>query len=68
MYSEPPKTAAASKLKAPETWLHGSQSSITSLQPAAVPSVWNAWNMLVLSIRCVWMTAFGIPVEPDVSM
>ena len=68
MYSVPPLVSVPILVNAPETWFQGSQSSMTSFQPAVCPSTWRPCAMFDAIMRWVWMTAFGMLVEPDVSM
>src|SRR6185295_16897057 len=53
---------------APKVWLHGNQSRITrSLTWSRKLQVCALACWLEVSIRCVLITAFGVPVEPDVN-
>src|SRR4051794_16191857 len=70
MYSVPPLRSTRLKLwLAPKVWLHGSQSRIMRWSGAvsrnAQVCALACW--LEVSIRWVLITAFGVPVEPEVN-
>src|SRR5258707_2052906 len=70
MYSVPPLRSTRLKLwLAPKVWLHGSQSRITrsvcGFSRNGQICALACW--LDVSMRWVLMTAFGVPVEPEVS-
>src|SRR5215468_4298505 len=67
MYSEPPLVSTILKLwLLPKVWLHGSQSTTTGGSSATKlkPEASIAW--FEHSMRWVLMTAFGLPVDPEV--
>ncbi len=68
MCSVPPFASTRLKLwLPPKVWCQGSQSTITG--GSAVSAGKRAWSIawLELSIRWVFTTAFGTPVEPEVN-
>src|SRR6185312_3143957 len=68
MYSVPPCARIMLKLWfAPNVWLHGNQSTITGGRSArnGQPATIAAW--FAHSMRWVFTTPFGVPVEPDVN-
>src|SRR5258707_3231534 len=69
-YSVPPLRSTRLKLwLAPKVWLHGSQSRITrsSRAPSRNDQVCALACWLEVSMRWVLITAFGVPVEPEVN-
>src|SRR3954467_12203396 len=69
MYSVPPLRSTRLKLwLAPKVWLHGSQSRITrSLSCSRNGQVCALACWLDVNMRWVLITAFGVPVEPEVN-
>src|SRR3954469_19309382 len=69
IYSVPPLRSTRLKLwLAPKVWLHGSQSRITrSLMPSRNVQVCALACWLEVSMLWVLITAFGVPVEPEVN-
>ena len=51
----------------PKVWLHGSQSTITGRSAARNGHTWRIICWLADSIRCVFSTPFGAPVDPEVN-
>jgi len=51
----------------PNVWLHGSQSTITGRSAARNGHTWAIICWLAASIRWVFRTPFGVPVEPEVN-
>src|SRR4051794_28195218 len=68
-WSVPPLRSTRLKLwLAPKVWLQGSQSRITSSRASLRnDQVWALACWLEVSMRWVLITAFGVPVEPEVN-
>src|SRR5712672_1700397 len=70
MYSVPPLRSTRLKLwLAPKVWLHGSQSRMTrsACADSRNDQVCALACWLEVSMRWILMTAFGVPVEPEVN-
>ena len=67
MYSVPPVVMIMlMSWLPPNVWLHGSQSTMTGRALVRNGHTCSIICMLAVSIRCVFSTPLGIPVEPEV--
>ena len=68
MCSVPPKASTWPRLwLPPNVWLHGSQSTSTGGSAPMNGHTWPSACWLEHSIRCVLITPFGVPVDPEVN-
>src|SRR5437660_11801458 len=68
MYIVPPLRKIWLKLKLPpKVWFHGSQSTITGGRSSTKGQACASICWFAHSMRCVLITPFGVPVEPEVN-